>query len=354
MNTHYLTDNNSFNIFGAGNTAQKVKNVIQNSGKTVCSFIISSGNENKIENIRVVPLSSLSDVDFNIPLIIAIFNREPNAYLSEIIAQLKSLGFKKVVTYPEFHSVYPEQLGDIFWLTDRNYYISNIEKYENVLKLLDDQVSIDCYKQIIQYLKTFNPDILQKPDFENQYFPEDIDVWDGKGAFFDFGSYDGGNIVDAYKKKGILETAIAFEPDLENFQKIVENQQLPEAAKQLFLYPCGVWSETTLLRFSAGSGESSSQDDFGNQIIPVVKVDDILNVRPGYIKFDVEGAELEALNGVQKTIKIYRPSLAISIYHKPDHFYSILNLVYSWNLDYKFFVRLHGNNLFETVLYCIQ
>ena len=42
-----------------------------------------------------------------------------------------------------------------------------------------------------------------------------------------------------------------------------------------------------------------------------------------FIKLDIEGAELEVLRGAEKSIKILRPRLAISIYHKLEHFFEI-------------------------------
>jgi len=355
MNFKNEISDKQFYIFGAGNTAIKVMQVLQNAGKSISSFIVTSKPSiPKINNIRVIELKETSTLDKNIPIIIAIFNREPNAFLQDIITSLKSFGFNKILTYPEFHSFFPAQLGDIFWLTDKNYYSENIEKYLNVQKLFKDPISKDTYSLIIEYLKTFDPSILTKPDFKNQYFPLDIDVWDGRGAFYDIGSFDGENIFDAYKAKGQLDLVIAFEPEMDNFQKIVTNPKLKDITKQFFIYPCGVWSETTMLKFETGVGESSSYSEHGNQIIPVVKIDEIIHTHPGYLKMDIEGAEIEALLGAKNTICKYKPSLAISIYHKPEHIYSIPELINSWDLGYNFYIRFHGNNLIETVLYCIQ
>jgi FkbM family methyltransferase len=355
MNADYIINSSNFYIYGAGNTAIMVKNILLQQKKNISSYIISAiSSEQNIDGIPINQISHSSGFDTNLPVIIAIFNRDPNAFLPDIIFNLQACGFKKIITFPEFHSLFSKQLGDIFWLTDKNFYSKNTSKYTEVLSMFNDEVSITQYSLIIEYLKKFDSSILIKPDFDNQYFPKDIDVWDGKDTFCDLGSYDGSNIIDAFREKGLLEQVIAFEPDLDNFKKLVTNSLVQKTTKQLLLFPYGVWSETTFLRFNGGSGESSAFDESGGQIIPVVKVDEIVHSKPGYIKFDVEGAEIEALLGGKNTICKHRPSLAISLYHHPDHFYLIPKLIRSWDLDYKFYLRLHGNNLFDTVLYCIK
>jgi len=350
-----IINSTKFYLFGAGNTARKVKDLLQSKGKMISAFIVSAGSfMHKIDDIEIVTLAEAVFLDKEITVIIAIFNRESNSFQMDIIRMLKRLGFTNIITFPELHSLYFKELGDCYWLTDKKYYLSKKTNFESVLNLFKDQVSIDIYRMIIAYLLTFDVSLLERPDFDNQYFPKDIDVWNGKDAFYDLGSYDGSNIIDAFNRKGKLEQVIAFEPDLDNFNKIVNNPLILNCTKQLFLYPCGVWSETTILKFNIGSGESSRFTETGSQIVPVVKVDDVIYSKPGYIKFDVEGAEINALMGLRSIITKYKPSLAVSIYHCPHHLYEIPTLIKDWNLGYKFFVRIHGNNLFDTVLYCIQ
>ena len=70
------------------------------------------------------------------------------------------------------------------------------------------------------------------------------------------------------------------------------------------------------------------------------------------IKYDVEGAEIEALKGSKETIIKHLPNLAVSLYHKPEHLFKIPLLIKSWNLNYRFYLRLHEYNTYGLVLYC--
>ena len=85
-----------------------------------------------------------------------------------------------------------------------------------------------------------------------------------------------------------------------------------------------------------------------------VKLDDVMhNTNPTFIKMDIEGEEIRALNGAKKLILDSRPELAICVYHYINHFWEIPNLLHDWNLGYKFYMRTHSSGCMETVLYAI-
>lgn len=70
-----------------------------------------------------------------------------------------------------------------------------------------------------------------------------------------------------------------------------------------------------------------------------------------YIKMDIEGAEMAALEGARKTIAKFRPKLAISIYHEDDDLWKIpfyIKKQYPW---YRLFIRHYTSVTTETVLY---
>ncbi|MBS5803571.1 MAG: FkbM family methyltransferase [Acinetobacter sp.] len=77
------------------------------------------------------------------------------------------------------------------------------------------------------------------------------------------------------------------------------------------------------------------------------------NIMPDFIKMDIEGAEMPALEGGMKTIQECRPQLAISIYHSNEDFINI-PLYLNKNLkNYHFKLGHYSPWRSETVLYAI-
>lgn len=70
-----------------------------------------------------------------------------------------------------------------------------------------------------------------------------------------------------------------------------------------------------------------------------------------FIKFDIEGAELEALKGAENVIKRFRPLMALCVYHCPEHFTQLARFVDELHPDYYFSLDHMSNSPWETVLY---
>lgn len=68
---------------------------------------------------------------------------------------------------------------------------------------------------------------------------------------------------------------------------------------------------------------------------------------------DIEGAELEALKGAVKTLKRFKPKLAIALYHKMEDSWVNSDFLQSLSLGYRFYLGHYTILEYETVLYTI-
>jgi hypothetical protein len=68
---------------------------------------------------------------------------------------------------------------------------------------------------------------------------------------------------------------------------------------------------------------------------------------------DIEGAECDALAGAREVLLRFRPTLAISLYHRPSDFVTIPRFLDDLALDYRFHLDHHTLYLNESVLFAV-
>ena len=76
--------------------------------------------------------------------------------------------------------------------------------------------------------------------------------------------------------------------------------------------------------------------------------------RVDFIKMDIEGYEGAALEGARQVIAKFKPKLAISIYHKPEDYFEIMEKIIDINDDYDFYMENYTICDGETILYGID
>lgn len=138
----------------------------------------------------------------------------------------------------------------------------------------------------------------------------------------------------------------AFNANLALNKHIRERIQLIQSA---------TWNnDNDVLRF-AQSGPGSRVDESGKINVKTMTIDTLVAnaklKKVDFIKMDIEGAELNAIQGAVKTITKHKPKLAICLYHKPDDFDTIPRYLNDLDLGYEFYLEHHYVNEWETVLY---
>ncbi|MCL2122629.1 MAG: FkbM family methyltransferase [Desulfovibrionaceae bacterium] len=148
-----------------------------------------------------------------------------------------------------------------------------------------------------------------------------------------------------------------FEPDPVGFCAASERIKKSAAYDNYEIIPFGLWHKRSKLRFEIkGQGTHFIKSEKQNTIeSDVLSVDEFVEDRRlkkiNYIKLDVEGAEFHVLKGAMKTIKKYRPKLAVSLYHQLKDLYSIPLFLKEICVDYEFYLEHHHSAFHETVLY---
>jgi FkbM family methyltransferase len=91
--------------------------------------------------------------------------------------------------------------------------------------------------------------------------------------------------------------------------------------------------------------------------IPTRTIDSLVEegvlARVDFLKMDVEGSELSALEGAENALRRWKPRLAISLYHEFEDFFEIPLWLNNLNMGYRFFLDHYSIHHEETVLYAI-
>jgi len=324
-------------------------------------FAIVDKNFKGQEKYFDIPAYPPLEFNFTSDLFVVITITKP-FYVKEIIEFLsKFISLEKIITIPPeiwgylYLSLSGFKRKDNYYLKPVKFYLENKDKIIKTLKFFHDKTSLELYIKLIKSYTSGNFYSLPFSPADEQYFPRDINLLKGYKRFIHCGAFIGDTIRQLMQIIGKIEALVCFEPDIINFNELKKflNYYAKEIADYIIAFPCAVWKENTFLNFTNGMGGGSCIDENGEFMVYGVAIDDVLpNFNPTYITMDIEGAELEALEGTKKTIKECLPDLAISVYHKPEHLWEIPLYIKSLNPSYKFFLRNYTGGILETILYC--
>lgn len=236
------------------------------------------------------------------------------------------------------------------------YFIHHKEEILQVHRLLEDQRSKDLYASHWQQsiLGNVNYSSLYSANayWGNDLFPHLETGWEVLYA----GAFDGKHIDCALKyNEGIVFHG--FEPNRHMYELLLEKYK---DRKQVKLYPYALGKRNETLRMDVGTPLAANvvRGDIrpGAQIEEVLgrTIDETIAGRLDYIALDIEGYELDALEGARKTIQQYRPMLGICVYHKISDYVDIPLKIKQLNPEYNFFFRHHSPVPFESVIYAID
>jgi len=220
-------------------------------------------------------------------------------------------------------------------------------------------------KEILAYLvakgvsddKIFLYYPFNSPEKEEQYFSPSFLTPQPNEVYVDAGCWDGETILDFYKFANRKYKKIyGFEPAPECFERTQKCIEVA-AIKNVIMNMQGLWDKKEKLNFDmAGIWQGGSHISAGGtHSIDTIALDEAINPndKVTFIKMDIEGAELKALQGAKNTIMRDLPRLAICIYHKPEDIITVPEYILSISSKYVFYIRHHSNCFNETVLYAI-
>lgn len=270
---------------------------------------------------------------------------------SGVYQRLHDCGCANVVDYIAlrrcFALFHGDNTGNLPSCPDVDCTLEHREHIERVYEQLADELSREIYANILTFRLFGEGPEIPTLSQEEKYFPEGLFMPSPEEHFVDCGAFDGQTLRDLLVLTGNqIGTYHGLEPDPVNFERLERfvNQLPEELRKRTVLSPCAAWSEETSIPLYALHGPGSFAAPYGGAQVPATAIDKILDGRQATaIKMNIEGSELAALQGAEKTIRRWHPKLMIAGYHKTWDFWEVPELML--RAGYSVYLRSYMHHL---------
>jgi len=273
-------------------------------------------------------------------------------YLTKLKEQCLELGVTNVVPYFNFSK---PPFPFVVATDEEAQEILTGEMPRKAYTLWSDDISRTVYKGTLAFRVT--QDVSDMPPYKKgEYFLPEIDKAH-YAHFIDGGAFDGDTLRDfLHITECRFDRYDAFEPDPENFallKKIVSDLPL-ETQEKINIHCSALGAKDGVAYFQNLGNPCSALSKNGEVQVRVEALDSCMNAgKPTFIKLDIEGAEPEAMLGMEQTIRRCRPVLAICVYHAVDHLWRIPLWIDGLGLSYRLYLRKHSESYSETVCYAL-
>jgi FkbM family methyltransferase len=333
-------------LFGAGSLGRKALAALRRRGIEPLAFADNDpGIQGKrVDGIDVIAPASAAIKWRNDALFVVTIFLPNGGGMKARIAELIGFGCRQITTFlplgwtdsgmfPHFGADLPSRL------------LVEARDLRRVAALWSDKQSREIFRQQLGWRLQADFGSVSAPSTE-QYFPKDLLVPDPQEVFVDGGAFDGDTLRAA---PWPLASVHAIEPDPENATKI--HTRIP---MEITIHRVLLGRTIGSTRFDSRGTMASSRSETGGISIEVQTLDNLLIAeRPSFIKLDVEGDELDALEGARKTLYRAQPVVAVCVYHRPEDLWKIPLFLDEVLPHHRKYLRAHAYDGFELVAYAI-
>lgn len=302
-------------LYGMGNGADKILLEMEKRGIPAAGVFASDGfaRGNLFHGMPVVPYARIKEQykKGECVILLAFGSARP-----EVLTLFEQVNRDYELLVPDM----PVCGGALFERTSLTTYKDEIVAARS---LLADEASRTLFDRIIDFRMTGRFDTLMEAVSANS-------AWDyikqsGKPItrMADFGAYNGDSARDAMSWLD-LDFILAAEPDRRNFRKLHEwSETVTDCAVECHqVAVCGHVGEAAF--DDSGNRNAGLCTGRSRVTVSTSTPDALLGGRPiDYMKYDIEGAEAEALDGSAFTIRTHLPILRIALYHRGNDLFEL-------------------------------
>jgi FkbM family methyltransferase len=270
--------------------------------------------------------------------------------------QLRELGCSHVASSSALRWKFAEQMLPDFCQDLPHKVYEQADEVRAAASLWADDYSRQEYFNHLKWRALGDLAALEPPVAEEQYFLDSLySILPGE-VFVDCGAYDGDTAKQLLRRSRDFTRFFAIEADPANFRALQEwtGTLEPETARRISACNVAVGARRGQLRFNATGGDGACMAEDGDVVVDCIPIDELAGEsNPTFIKMDIEGCELEALEGARGIIEKNQPILSICVYHRQNDLWRIPLFIRSLVKDYRMFLRPHAVDGKELVCYAV-
>jgi FkbM family methyltransferase len=348
-------------LFGAGTLGRKILSELRKTPVEVCC--LSDNNSSlwgkQADGIDVLaPRDAAERFGKRAAFVVTIWNYSHS--FDESRKSLRSLGCEFVVPACPVLTVNSGSLFPHYSLDWPHSIITEAPAALRAFDLWADDLSRAAYVAFIRSRLQMNFDGL--PPLVEHY-PTDLIKPAATDVFVDCGAYTGDTIADfLQRRQNSFKHVIGIEPDPHNFAVMADfvNSLPPEIAHKITVVNAAASDRRGTAEFlSLGTMASALADNMtpaaaAKTVVNCMPLDDIVgDVKPSFVKVDVEGSELLVLRGARRLLENAASVWGVTTEHRQSDLWEIPLFIRSVCDGYRYYLRPHYFEGWDLVCYAV-
>ena len=320
-------------VYGMGNGADKLFERFEKYSISVTDVFASDGfvRGHTYRGYRVKSFSEIKESYSDFVIVLSFASRR-----EEVLGMLEDIDASYTMYVPDMPVAYALEYFD------RDFYNTHYEEILKAYFALSDEDSRRCFASVIRFKLTGKMKYLTSEYSEKCELYELINRKKISLAI-DAGAYRGDTAEEMKAYIPSLKRIYAVEPDLRNFRKLKTYSEA-ESGVEIIPINAAAWCEDSFGDFNSSGNRNSTISatasfEHKEESVRLVTLDSLSDAQIDYIKYDVEGAEYEALVGSRGIIREHSPALLVSLYHRSRDIFFLVNYLHESYPEYSLYLR---------------
>ena len=314
-------------LYGTGNGADRIIDILQRESIKISGIFSSAAfvRDRFFRGYRVETYEALKERFPEMRVLMCFGSAR-----EEVLSFVREIGKSNEISAPDV-PVY----GDNVFNTA--FFEAHKEELSQVYSKLSDEKSRETFIKLVEFKLTGKIENLFSCEYENS----DLFRLEDGCTYMDFGAYNGDTALRFYEYFPDAHI-IAVEPDRRNFRKLKENTA---HIKNISYYNALVSDRDGTVALDNNKGRGAHESEEGALFTEALTVDSLCEREglsadsPLIIKLDVEGNELKALSGAEKTVRELSPVIVCACYHRSEDYFTLPLRLLELNPSYRIYMR---------------